>query len=142
MKRIEWKRVLGVALLYALAGPMAGATAALAWLAINVPGKEAADGLVLVMFWPFALVLGMIIGFLPGLLTGLVMGLASSRLKPGWLWVAASTVVGCALAGLAYLISDPSSDIGLFMMAGAAAGFVCALISLRWRPGGRTVQPG
>ncbi len=127
-------RGIGVAAVFALIGPLAGATGVLLVLAGALLITDPGNGVVTLLMWPFAAVLGMMIGFAPGLLTGVVMSLLSSRLVSRRMWVGAAAVCGVLMTGVFYRLADLGQDPMIVIGCGGGAAAACALITMNWRP--------
>ena len=74
-----WGRGLAVAAVFALIGPLIGATLVMGVMAASLMMVDPSNAVVTLLMWPFAAVLGMMIGFVPALLTGGVMAALSIR---------------------------------------------------------------
>ncbi|MBX3477642.1 MAG: hypothetical protein KF910_08540 [Brevundimonas sp.] len=127
-------RGVGVAAVFALIGPLVGTTLVLLVLAAALMMTNPANGILTVLMWPFAAVLGMMIGFIPALATGVVMAALSHRLKTRLAWIGASAACGMATTALVHRLADLGESLMVTVVCGGGAATVCALLSLGWRP--------
>lgn len=127
-------RGIGVAAVFAVIGPLAGATGVLLVLAGALLMTDPGNGMAALLMWPFAAVLGMMIGFIPALLTGVAMSLVSSRLASWRMWIGVAAVCGVVMTALFYRLAGLGDDLWTSIGCGGGAAIVCALITLNWRP--------
>lgn len=134
MAEKAWGRGLAVAGVFALIGPLIGATLVMGVMAVSLMMVDPPNAVVTLLMWPFAAVLGMMIGFVPALLTGGLMAALSTRLKTRLAWIGAAAVCGMATTALFYRLADLGSDPMIPLVCGGGAAVACALITLGWRP--------
>lgn len=130
----EIGRGAAVAAVFAFAGPLVGTMLVLGVLAVAILMTNPENGLVALLMWPFAAVLGMMIGFVPALLTGLVMAALSKRLKTRLLWLGVATACGVLATALVYRLAGLGQDPLMIVGCGGGSALVCALLTLGLRP--------
>lgn len=127
-------RAAAVTAIFAFVGPVVGATLVIGVMAAALLITDAENGLVALLMWPFAAVLGMLIGFVPALLTGVMMAALSTRLRSRVLWLGVSVLCGVAMTALVYRLASLGSDPTIIIGCGGGSAALCALMTLGWRP--------